>query len=126
MMHGHTRRTGTHRAAMLVLTGVLALAPAASAEEQSQMGEMGWGLGSAVSSLIYAPVKSIYALSGTLIGGLAWLFSGGDMDVTGPIWTASLRGDYVVTPQHLQGKRTLEFIGRDPAQPRLADVTGDF
>jgi hypothetical protein len=32
--------------------------------------------------------------------------------VSRPIFTAALRGDYVVTPQHLTGQRKLEFRGR--------------
>jgi hypothetical protein len=28
--------------------------------------------------------------------------------------TPAVRGDYVVTPQHIRGERNLEFFGRSP------------
>ena len=37
-----------------------------------------------------------------------------------PIWTAAFRGDYVVTPSHLSGDDSLEFVGRSPDQRRAA------
>ncbi len=31
-----------------------------------------------------------------------------------PILQASLRGNYVITPEHLRGREPLTFVGRDP------------
>ncbi|UCE86222.1 MAG: hypothetical protein JSU66_00295 [Deltaproteobacteria bacterium] len=72
------------------------------------------GTGSALCSLVYGPLKIGYALVGTTISGLAWVFTGGSTDVAAPILYASVRGDYVVTPEHLTLERPLEFVGRDP------------
>lgn len=93
----------------------LALAPVASQAEDLG-NEAGWGAAAALSSLVYAPVKLVYAMGGGLTAGLAWLFSAGDSDVVNPIIDASLRGDYVLTPEHLRGQREIEFIGRSPSQ----------
>jgi hypothetical protein len=102
-----------------LIAAVVALAPVrASAEERIGM-EAGLGAASAVSSLIYGPVKLCYATGGALIAGLGWLFSAGDQQVVSPILTAALRGDYVVTPEHLTRHRSLEFIGRDPTDRQL-------
>ena len=36
--------------------------------------------------------------------------------------TPAVRGDYFVTPDHLRGERSLEFIGRDPAYQVTVEV----
>ena len=74
----------------------------------------GLGVASAVASLVYAPVKLIYALGGCIVGGLAWVFSGGDNDVARVVLTPSVLGDYVITTRHLKGEDSIEFLGRDP------------
>ena len=76
--------------------------------------EGGIGAVAALSTLIYGPVKLTYATLGMLIGGLAWGLSGGDQQVLESVVTPALRGDYVVTPQHIRMERGLEFYGRDP------------
>ncbi|MEE2665810.1 MAG: hypothetical protein VX681_16975 [Myxococcota bacterium] len=72
----------------------------------------GVGLGSAVASLLYAPVKTGYAFGGVLVGGLAFVFSGGDADVARVVLEPSVMGDYVITTEHLSGEREIEFFGR--------------
>ena len=69
------------------------------------------GIGAALGTLVYAPLKLTYALTGTLISGMAWVWSAGDGDVAGPILNAAIRGDYVILPAHLEGRRPLEFVG---------------
>ena len=108
------------RAALVAAFLTCALVAAPAAAEQSTHSEAMTGAGSALCSLIYGPVKIVYALGGGVVGGLAWLFSAGDSDVAGSIWTASFRGDYVVTPNHLNGEDSLEFVGRSPEQRRAA------
>jgi hypothetical protein len=106
----------------LILVAWIAATPL-PARADSAGKEVGLGVSVALINLLYGPIKSIYAGGGALVGGAAWLFSGGDADVSGPILDASLRGDYAVTREHLEGKRSLAFIGRNPAQRRL-DATG--
>ncbi len=76
--------------------------------------EVGLGFGAAISSIFYGPLKMGYAILGTSISGMAWVFTGGSRDVAGPIFYASVRGDYVITPEHLSLEVPLEFVGRDP------------
>jgi hypothetical protein len=76
--------------------------------------EAGIGLAAGVSTLIYTPIKLVYSIGGVVIGGLAWVFSGGDSDVAKTVITPAVAGDYVLTARHLQGKETLEFFGREP------------
>ena len=89
--------------------------------------EAGWGIGSALSSLVYAPVMVVYAILGTVFGGLAWGLSGGDSEVFNAVIIPSVRGDYVVTPSHLRGEQPLAFLGRAPGydEPQPAIVQQD-
>jgi len=106
-----------------VLAGTLLLglsaAPARAISEESKETASDGAVGAAagLSSVVYAPVKVAYAAGGTIVAGLAYVLSGGDKDVTKPIIDASVRGDYVVTPEHLRGEKPLEFVGR-PASDR--------
>jgi hypothetical protein len=104
------------RAAVLACAVAIALGPvAASADEKAMYNEAGVGALAALSSLVYGPAKILYAGCGLLFGGIAWALSGGDQAVMQAVLTTSVRGDYVVTPEHLRMERPLEFLGRDPA-----------
>lgn len=75
--------------------------------------ESGLGAAAALSSLVYGPVKLLYAMGGLVIGSLAWVFTAGDTEVAEMVYTRSLRGTYVITPGILVGEERIEFIGRD-------------
>jgi len=86
--------------------------------------ESGLGAAAALSSLIYGPVKLVYATGGLIVGSFAWIFTAGDSQVAEKVFTRSLRGDYVITPEILIGEKSLEFIGRDsePYRPKTEAV----
>jgi type IV secretory pathway VirB2 component (pilin) len=94
----------------------LALTPAPAAAAESPGTEYGLGVGCAFINLVYGPVKVLYATGGAIVSGFAWVFSAGDTDVSRPIWDASMRGDYMIVPDQLRGRRGLDFIGRAPEQ----------
>ena len=98
------RRTSRATCALLVCIIGIGLQPAAAwaQEEQSSSGA-GMGVLSALSTLVYGPVKVVYAVGGIVVGGFAWALSGGDNDVARAVVTPAVRGD-----------RSIEFIGRDP------------
>ncbi|MDJ0785935.1 MAG: hypothetical protein QNK05_03965 [Myxococcota bacterium] len=109
----HPRLSGLVAAGLvagLLVAGTAAPASAGTARE------VGRGLVVVGTNLLYMPTKLVYATGGALVSGVAWLFSGGDAEVAGPIAASSLRGDYVVTLDHLDRKDRLEFIGRTDAQ----------
>lgn len=108
-MRGAAHRPGT----LLPLLVALALPPAAWAQEPAESSAYSavTGIGAALCTLVYAPLKVTYAVGGTALSGLAWLWTLGDTDVSGPILRAAVRGDYVVTPAHLEGRRGLHFVG---------------
>jgi len=108
----------------VILTGLLAVGLVAAptvafAESEGESKalvvsrEGGLGAASAVSSLVYGPVKLVYAVGGLIVGGFAWAFTAGDRKVAETVFTRSVRGTYVITPEILLGEQRLEFIGRD-------------
>ncbi len=101
------------------MAAAIATAPVpASAEGMGKTA--GLGIGSVLCSLVYGPLKLVYAGLGAVVAGGAWALAGGDAQVASPILNAAVRGDYVITPGHLEGTQPLEFVGRDPGQQSLA------
>jgi hypothetical protein len=106
-------RLNATRVALMV--GVLALALQSSpARAEDGVNEAGTGVASALASLIYGPTKIVYSLLGTVFGGVAWGLSGGDTEVLTAVVSPAIRGDYVITPSHIRGERSIEFVGRRP------------
>lgn len=104
-------------AAMLIVGMLGAPSVGFAGETAKETGrEGGLGAAAALSSLVYGPVKLVYATGGLIVGAFAWAFTAGDTQVAEKVFTRSLRGNYVVTPDHLTGERELVFIGRDVAE----------
>jgi hypothetical protein len=71
----------------------------------------GMQVAAGASTLLYFPLKAAFAISGGIVGGLAYIFSGGNETAAKSIWTTSLYGTYIITPDHLQGNRPVRFLG---------------
>lgn len=121
-----TKRLRGLRALGLTCVLAVGLAPA-TAQAEAMQNEAGIGAASALCSLIYGPVKIVYATAGLVFGGIAWGLSGGDSQVMQAVLTTAVRGDYVVTPSHLRMERPLEFLGREPGYREIqhASVVSD-
>ncbi len=78
--------------------------------------ELGLGVGSVFASILYSPLKVTYAGLGLLTGGLSYVISGGRAQVANNIIYPAVRGNYVITPKHLQGKERVIFVGPLPPQ----------
>ncbi len=78
--------------------------------------EAGLGVASALLTLPYGPAKIIYAGLGGIVGGATWLLTGGNLETAQTVWEPSFYGDYVITPDHLTGKKPLRFFGVSPYQ----------
>lgn len=85
-------------------------APATSSEGGSAS-SAGMGVAAGLSSLLYFPLKAVFAIGGGIVGGLAYAFSGGDDKAAKSIWTTSLYGTYIITPDHLRGDKPIRFLG---------------
>ena len=79
--------------------------------------ELGWGFGAALASLFYIPAKVTYAGLGLLTGGLGYVLTGGRADAANNIIYPAVRGNYVVTPNHLKGTEPIYFVGAAPDAP---------
>lgn len=115
------------RISSFVLAAALALAPlsAAANEDGEQAKGAGLSLAAMGCTILYGPAKLVYAMLGTTTSGLAYLFTGGDWDVAKPIYASSFYGDYIVTPEHLTGERSLEFVGRSAPVEQGVAAGGD-
>ena len=59
----------------------------------------------------YGVAKSVFALSGGIVGGLTYVFTGLDTDAAKKVWHTSMYGTYVLTPEHLRGEKPVRFLG---------------
>ncbi len=48
---------------------------------------------------------------GAIVGGFTWLFTGGDQEAAQGVWDTSLKGTYIITPEHLKGEKPVQFVG---------------
>jgi hypothetical protein len=108
------RHEAPRLAGIALATALLLLAPnpahAGSGTESTGYNAL-TGLGSTICTLVYTPLKVVYAAGGSVVSGLAWMWTLGDTEVAGPIFFTSVRGDYVVTPGNLEGRDELHFVG---------------
>jgi hypothetical protein len=95
---------------------VLADEPKASAEERRESTASQFGLGAAsfFLTLPYGLVKVVYASFGGLIGGVTYALTAGNERAANAVWHTSLRGTYIITPDHLKGDKAVRFFGVPP------------
>ena len=79
--------------------------------------DLGWGLAATASNLFYFPAKTLYALGGGLVGGMAYGLTAGNFETAQSIWSPSVGGTWVLTPEMLSGKRPVFFSG-ESYEPR--------
>lgn len=85
--------------------------PSSESTEGGSASSAGMQAAAGFSTLLYLPLKAAFAISGGIVGGLAYVFSGGNEQAAKSIWTTSLYGTYILTPDHLQGNRPIRFLG---------------
>ena len=87
--------------------------PAASSDgtEGGSASSAGMGAAAGLSTILYLPLKAAFAIGGGVVGGLAYAFSGGNENAAKSIWTTSMYGTYIITPEHLRGDRPIRFLG---------------
>ena len=99
---------------VLALSVSLGVSSLGHAGEQATATEFALGAGSVAATVIWGPVKLAYAGGGLVTGGLAWALTGGRKDVARAIMQPAIRGDYIVTPDQLVGRKPITFVSRDP------------
>ncbi len=98
------------------------LAPVAWAQEasgsESPAADIGLGVASFVCSVPYGAAKVSLAIVGGVVGGFTYILSGLDKRAAESVWYTTMDGDYLVTPDHLRGKKDLRFTGVPPDSAR--------
>ncbi len=111
-----TQRIGAWRAvaAAITLGTVLWSGVPAFAEEKSSSASDNVAL-QVTSWLLTAPYgtfKAVYAIGGSIVGGIVWLGTGGNTQTAKSIWGPAITGDYIIRPENLAGQRPLHFVGK--------------
>ena len=100
-------------ALLIILTGN----PATAAERPATSpGGVALEATSWLLTVPYGAVKIAYALGGGIVGGLAWVLTGGNTEVAEAVWIPSMTGDYIVRPENLSGEKPLHFFGKAPGK----------
>ncbi len=82
-----------------------------TAKEETTAQKVLYGTGSVLTSVVYCPVKTIYSIGGHVVGGAAYLLTGGNKQTSRKIFDDAVKGDYFVLPSHLKGDKKLKFYG---------------
>ncbi len=80
--------------------------------ENAQGTPAGAGLQAAswLLTIPYGALKVGFALVGATIGGMAYGLSGGDLKPAEAVWTTTMYGTYIITPEHLRGEKAVRFM----------------
>lgn len=106
---------------LLLSFASLALVPAALGETTRQEGTpAGAGLQAAswLVTLPYGALKVGFALVGGVVGGMTYALTGGDLKAAQSVWTTTMYGTYIITPEHLKGEKPVHFIGESEEQAK--------
>jgi hypothetical protein len=98
------RRTAT---LLLVLVLVGSSAPSWASSESTAV-EVGSSAGSALGTLIYAPLKATFCILGGIGSGFTAIAS---PPTAGRVAMATCGGAWIVTPNVVRGRETLKFVG---------------
>ena len=109
-------RRGVPMLIVLLVTVLMIVQPAIvlAEDESSPAEEAGLGIGSGLLSLVYFPLKLVYATLGGIVGGFTYVLTGGDLETAQTVWEPSFYGTYLITPAHLKGDEAVRFYGVSP------------
>lgn len=115
-------KSGLMRVIVVLVALSLCLAPVARAQDknggENPAADIGLGVASFLCSVPYGAVKVSMAILGGVVGGFTYLLSGMDKRAAESVWYTTMDGDYLVTPDHLRGKKELRFTGVPPEYAR--------
>lgn len=77
--------------------------------------DAGMGAAAVLANVLYMPAKVVYAALGGITGGFAYVLTGANYQVAERVWTPSLGGNYVLSPEQLRGNQPIYFSA--PATP---------
>lgn len=111
-------KTFAIRMVVVLVALSVCLAPVAGAAEKNNDENLGSNAGLGVASVIcsipYGALKVAFAVLGGVVGSFTYVLSGLDKQAADSVWYTTMGGDYIVTPDHLQGKKDLRVTGVPP------------
>jgi hypothetical protein len=85
--------------------------PSSDSSEGGSASSAGMQAAAGLLTIPYVVCKAAFAIGGGIVGGLAYAFSGGNENAAKSIWTTSMYGTYIITPDHLRGDKPIRFLG---------------
>ena len=89
----------------------VAASPSSDSTEGGSASSAGMQAAAGLLTIPYVACKAAFALAGGIVGGLTYAFTGGNEIAAKSVWTTSMYGTYILTPDHLQGNRPIRFLG---------------
>jgi len=102
------------QARVVVLLCLLAM-PVSAQTDYAE--EAGFGMLAVLTNVVYMPAKVTYAALGALVGGIAYIVTGADLEAAKGIWGPVLGGTYVVSAAMLKGEQPIAFVGPSSESP---------
>lgn len=85
------------------------------ADDQTPGTDSSEGTGIQVASWLltipYCAGKSAFAIAGSVVGTLGYVFSGANSKTAESVWAKSVYGTYILRPAHLRGEEPIHFLG---------------
>jgi len=63
-----------------------------------------------LANVVYVPAKALFAASGAVTSGVTYLVTAGSRE-PGVVWRSAVDGDYVLTPDMIEGNDPVHFVG---------------
>lgn len=104
----------TRSLAVLSGIGLVLAAGVSQAHAESTAQDVGYGTGSVLTTLVYAPVKASFCLLGGITSGFTLPFAG--PQTAGRVATTACGGTWAITPDALKGKEHVRFVGGQSSQ----------
>jgi hypothetical protein len=97
--------------AALLLCMLLLAAPVRAQDDDDEGHPVIVWVGTVATNLFYMPVKTVHAGLGGLVGGMAWLVTGLNPEVSQAVFDHTILTSWYVTPKMLEGRQDLNFFG---------------
>jgi len=83
----------------------------AAALEKNYWSDFGFGVAAVATNVLYFPAKLVYAVVGGITGGIGYGLTAGDYEAAQHIWSPTIGGTWVVTPDMLRGREPFLYAG---------------
>lgn len=98
-------------AAALLLQPLTAATASAQPAQRNAGNQFATGFACFLVSPVYGAFKVAFGMLGGIVGTFAWALSGGDVATANKVWNPTMKGTYVISPDHLRGDRSIVFVG---------------